>query len=103
MCLPGGDAKCHTGNGTMGRTEWNKSYSISCVCIPNRYFVREIRRFIVFKIIISQSLLGDEDALSLAMDDNDPESVDEFGSGYRGFSAQSSAIRDATAILLNSP
>lgn len=41
----------------------------------------------------NQSLLGDEDALSLAMDDNDPESVDEFGSGYRGFSAQSSAIR----------
>ena len=50
-------------------------------------------------------MLGDEDALSLAtMDDNDPDSsVDEFGSGYRGFSAQSSSIRDATMILLKSP
>ena len=51
-----------------------------------------------------QSLLGDEDALSLAtMDDNDPDgSLDEFGSGYRGFSAQSSAIRDVTMILFKS-
>ena len=41
-----------------------------------------------------QSLLGDEDALSLAMDDNDTDAADDFGSGYRGFSVQSSSIRD---------
>ena len=51
-----------------------------------------------------QSMLGDEDALSLAtMDDNDPDgSLDEFGSGYRGFSAQSSAIRYAKMTLYKS-
>ena len=49
-----------------------------------------------------QSLLGDEDTLSLAtMDDHDPDSsVDEFGSGYRGFSAQSSSIRYTTFMIL---
>ena len=58
--------------------------------------------YFVTDIVFKQSLLGDEDALSLAttMDDNDPDgSLDEFGSGYRGFSAQSSAIRDAKMIL----
>ena len=61
-----------------------------CRFLKLHYFVTDI----VFK----QSLLGDEDALSLAtMDDNDPDgSLDEFGSGYRGFSAQSSAIRYAS-------
>ena len=57
--------------------------------------------YFVADIVFIQSLLGDEDALSLAtMDDNDPDgSLNEFGSGYRGFSAQSSAIRDVTMIL----
>ena len=60
-----------------------------------------VARFLT-DIVFKQSLLGDEDALSLAtMDDNDPDgSLDEFGSGYRGFSAQSSAIRDVKMILL---